>query len=207
MENQYESEFMDSQNENLTQKRYVTTLIKSRPGLGDYALKIADDLTNTGLSPTEAIMLIDMVYCPQDLEGKGQGNKLKHFSEAVVQRYGGDYLEKVSRSPELFRGLLHQIGQAVDMRDDTNGSLSHSSISFKDSLLFQELGLSAEVLDGYIYNLTVDQGLSEVAAIMRIKEAAAQVEKGRFATLEGILFREEFSSMTTMRMEDDREYE
>lgn len=203
---------MDSENttyetDMALQRRYVDALIKAKPGLGEQSLKIADDLVNTGLTPNEAMLLIDLVYSHTDIQGRGQATKLKHFSEAVISRYGGGYLEKVSNSPALFRGLLYQINQAVEMRQEANGTLFHSAITFKDTLLFQELDLSAEVLSSYVYHLTSEQGLSEVAAVMRIKEAAAEVERGRFATLEGILFRDEFNSLTDLIMEDEIEYE
>lgn len=202
-----ESEKKHHAHEMALQKRYVDALIKARPGLEEQAIKIADDLVNTGLTPNEAMLLIDLVYSPRDLQGRGQATKLKYFSEAVIGRYGDSYLEKVGKSPVLFRGLLYQIGQAVEMREDANDFLSHSSITFNDTFLFQELGLSAEVLGSYVYHLMSEQGLSEVAAIMRIKGAAAEVERGRFSTLEGILFREEFSTLTSLTMEDDREDE
>ncbi len=195
---------MTYESEIALQKKYTDALIRARPGLGEKSLKIADELINTGLTPNEAMLMINLVYSTRDVQGRGQATKLKYFSEAVIRRYGENYLEKVGRSLDLFRGLLYQIGQAVEMRDETNDYLSNSSITFRDSLLFQELGLSAEVLESYVYHLTSEKGLSEVAAIMRIKEAAAEVERGRFATLESILFREEFDSLTSLIMEEDR---
>ena len=196
-ENTYEREIA-------LQKKYVDALIKAKPGLGEKALAIAGDMINTGLSPNEAMALINLIYVPADLQGRGQATKLKHFSEALIKRYGESYLERIGRSPALFRGFLYQVGQAIEMRDEINQSRQGSSITFRDTLLFQELGLSAEVLDGYIYHLTSEEYISEVAALMRIKAAAVEVEKKNFATLEGILFRNEYDTTTKQVMEDDR---
>ncbi len=105
------------------QRRYATALMERNPGLGEMSQKIAEDLVYSGLKPIEALALINMVYTPNDALGRGQGTRLRYFSEAIQERYG-DQLESIRGSPALFRGFLTMIGDLVEMRDAVNEYLS-----------------------------------------------------------------------------------
>jgi len=190
------------QTEIALQKKYVEALIKAKPGLGDKSQQIAFDLVNVGLTPNEVLMLINQVYSPSGLEGRGQGTRVKFFAEAVKKRYGDHRLEKCSYSPALFRGLIAQIGEAVEMRDTVNDYLTgRTSISFDDTLAYQEIGLGPEAILGYVERLVSESGVSETAAIMKIKDAARKVESQRIANLEAILFPSEMDSFVAKIME------
>ena len=62
------------------QRKYAKALMRAKPGLGEKSIEIAEELMNTGLTPNEAMMVINIVYSP----GRGQANKLKHFGKALV---------------------------------------------------------------------------------------------------------------------------
>lgn len=172
------------------QQVYVERLIRANPGLGDGAVEIARDLVNTGMTYNEALSLINTVYAPRTVEGRGQSTRAKHFSKAVIARYGDDRLAKCSTSVPLFRGLVAQIGEAVAMRDEVNETLYQTSISFADTLAFQEAGFSPEQIVDCIGKLVSESNyhISESGAVMKIKQAVKKLENHEFANLEGILF-------------------
>lgn len=184
--------------EQALQARYVAALMQQSPGLGEKSHRIAEDLVASGLNQSESFMLIQAVYDPSRKDGKGQGTRLKHFAKAVQDRYGEVGLYNASQSVESFRGLLFQISEAVTMRDTLNGSISDASFSFDDTLRFQELGLDSDVVMDAFYKLTSPadspenngyyREVSTVEAVMRIKQATRQLERGTHCTLESLLF-------------------
>lgn len=185
------------------QQQYIAALIQRSPGLGEVSNQVAQNLIASGITPAEAFLLIQAVYTPTTAQGKGQGNKVKHFGEALERHYGDVVLHNASKNVAAFQGLLARVTQAVDMRDSLNGALVRSSFSFDDALRFQKLGLDQDtVMDAY-QQLQETYGLGDVAATMRIKEAVRTLERGGYCTLEGVLFFDEAKEFVTGVMETD----
>jgi len=215
MKNTYKNQETDNEGSNnyaliqqteiALQQKYAAALIRAKPGLGDKAEKIAEDLVNVGLTPNESLMLVGLVYMPVDIQGRGQGTRLKYFAEALQERYGDHRLEKCGKSVALFRGLLAQINEAIEMRDLINGALDRrTSISFRDALRYQEIGLDADIFFGYVAKLTSDLNLNETAAVMKIRDASKRVENSKqIGSLEALLFPYEMQTFVREVMEGD----
>lgn len=170
------------------QQRYVRALIRANPGLGEKSERIAQDLMQTGLSSTEAMMLINLVYAPAYIDGRGQGTRLKYFAKALQDRYGDCYLANIGQNEKVFRGFLAEIDEAVAMRDLINEELSkQASISFDNALLLQEIGLSADAFLGYVHNYATDHKTDRLSALLRVIHAARRIKGGALGSLESFL--------------------
>ncbi|MEI6849564.1 MAG: hypothetical protein WCK29_00850 [archaeon] len=188
------------------QEKYVDALLKQRPGLGGEAAKnIARDLTSTGITPNEAFALMNLVYSPVDVLGRGQATRAKYFSEAVQERYGDVILYNASQNVQSFRRLLGKIGEAVDTRDVVNEQLDKSAITFRDTLMLQDLGIDAETIISYHDILVADYGFSNAAAITRIKKAVLALDNRNTAigNLESLIFPTEMDSFVSGVMASD----
>lgn len=195
------------QTEQGLQKQYIQALIQRQPGLGDRCQEIAQSFIDSGLAPSEAYMIMDIVYAPSsgNMAGRGQGTRMKHFAEAIQNRYGETVLHNASQHIEKFRGLLEQIGQAVEMRDMLNGALNGSSLSFSNALLFQEIGLDYNALLDIIYEVVDRQQTSELSALVRVTNAAKKLSRtNNFCTLEGVLFAGEDDQFTREVMANEK---
>ena len=177
------------------QQQYIVALMKSKPGMdGKSTQLVARDLVNSGLQPTEALMIINMVYGGPNgnLSGKGQATRTKYFSEAV-QEVWGDRLANASQHPALFRGLLAKMNAATQLHDavaeENNPQSSFPySISFKEALLLQDAGVDEDYFLSLVEDLVSEYRISRPAAKIRIVDAAGKIKMHEAASLENILF-------------------
>ena len=177
------------------QQQYIVALMKNKPGMdGKSTQLVTKDLINSGIQPTEALMLINLVYGGPNgsLTGKGQATRTKYFAEAV-QEVWGDRLANASKNPALFRGLLAKINEATQLHDsiseENNPQSSFPySISFKESLLLQEAGVDTDYFLSLIEDLVSEYRISRPIAKVRIVEAAGKLKMYQAASLENILF-------------------
>lgn len=180
------------------QQRYATALIRANPGLGEMSQRIAEDLVASGLKPFEVLELIHTVYAPTDVLGRGQGERLKHFGKAVLANYG-DYICSIRQNPGLVRSFLIQMSDMVNMRDEINSDLPRGrSVSFSEAILYQQVGLTADTFSDYFERLVYDGGASPGHAMIKIRDAAREVQEKNFGTLEELLFPAEMADFAWM---------
>jgi len=176
------------QNKLVRQQTYTSAIVKAKPGLGDGAVAIAQQLANAGLDEGQALALIDLVYNPKRADGNGQGTRLKYFSQALITRYGSDTLQSYGNSLPLFKGFLFRLNEAIAMRDEYNNSGIQASMSFEGALRFEDLSIDPRQIFSYVSDVSARNNISETAAYMRVKEASKIVERGERATIEALLF-------------------
>jgi hypothetical protein len=190
------------------QTRYLTALVRLNPGLGKKTEEVALYLANIGLKQGEVMALLNTVYLPTHKDGRGQAQRAIYFTKALVNRYGERYLANIRQNLPAFLGFLGQVSEAVDMRDEVNDALKENekdraNISFYDALALEVAGLSTEAYLGYLADLKKQTGCSNVKAVVVLKKAIEEVNKGRVGELEALIFRGEFDEEAQLPEERD----
>lgn len=162
------------------ERRLASRILKLNPGLGDKSMQMATALTDSGIGPAAAAMLIMAVYSPTDERGRGQATRAKWFVEAMRRRY--DYkIQKIRTDPAQFRIFIAEMEEVVEMRDTLKGE--DVNISFESAFMLWELGLNADSVLGLIQNECDGITLQSVAT-KHIIRAAQMVQAGYFMELE-----------------------
>lgn len=171
------------QKNSIIQKRYASKILSLNPGVGEKSQQIAADLIDSGLPAAMCVSLIEIAHATNDIEGRGQGTRLKWFNAAVQRRYG-DRIEKASGNIQLFRALLADLETAVETRDTLNGE--DWGFSYEQTFLLWELGYDSEsilrLLDECLSN-----GGTRLQARRALIICAGQVKSGQFTQLETAL--------------------
>lgn len=164
-------------------------LLEMNPGMGERSQQIAHDLCEAGLSATASVMLLNVVYSPDDAAGRGQAARVKHFKEAVMAHYGYR-LDSIRHDVSRFRMFLADMEEMVEMRDILKGE--GFSIAFSVAFMFWELGLDADavmvLIDEYLWQFSPQK------AIVILTKAAMAVQAGRYMTLDAALERMTYGS-------------
>lgn len=161
-------------------KRMANRILAVNPGMGEKSMRMAEDIADSGLPSTAAVMLIQAVYSPTDDIGRGQATRAKWFISAVRNRYHHK-LDKIRNNTGHFRVFLADMEEVVNMRDTLRGE--GCSVSFEAAFLLWEQGMSADS----ILNIISDccgKGMPPGASTKMVIRAAQMVKAGHFLNIE-----------------------
>jgi hypothetical protein len=165
--------------------KYVKNILAADPGIGEKSLAIANSLADSGLSGPMAAMIIQAVYAPTTVDGRGQGTRIKWYVDAVRNRYGHK-LDKIRTNVLSFRTFMADMEEVSQMRDELNGN--GYSVSFEGAFLLWEIGEDVDsiqtAIEAHLDHLRDYPG----SCMKRVVEAAMEVKSGkRFVELETAL--------------------
>ena len=164
------------------ERKYARTILALNPGLSTCAISAAKELVDAGLPPAAATMVIQTVYSPEDAQGRGQSTRIKYMVQAVQNRYK-DRLEAVRNNMSVFRGLLAEIAQVVEMRDVLKGE--DKTVSFEQAFMLNEAGLDEESTLALLSDLSAHETPGRAKQIML--KAVQCVQRGAFCTIEAAI--------------------
>lgn len=158
-------------------------ILALNPGLAAHSGKVskaAELLSDSGLAPTVASMVIAAVYSSTDLQGRGQSTRARWFVEAVHNRYG-HRLDMIRNDPKHLESFLYDMEVMSEIRDSLNGE--GFSCSFHAAFLLWELGETTESITDLLEELYPSRLAYKGSAMAVVVRAAQLVKAGKFCEL------------------------
>lgn len=164
------------------EEKYTRALIKVNPGLGEKASQIAFALVDEGIPKAVSTAIINVVYAPNDKQGRGQTTRFQWLSKALARRREAE-IASIRSDTTALRRLLIEIENVVDLRDTVLGE--GLDMSFEEAYIVSEVGIDAEAFLGLIFHHaeTSNPGLG----CYRVKKACRMVQEGKAISVEGAL--------------------
>jgi len=122
------------------QRKYAEQIVRAVPGLGPVSAECARTLVDSGLGPRMALEIIKTVAHPE--RSRGQGNKVRFFTEAVVKHLGENYIEKAGRNAKYFARLVTTVDEIEELRQTLKEE--GYNVSYSNAAFLSLAGLSAE---------------------------------------------------------------
>jgi hypothetical protein len=162
------------------EKKIAKKILLLKPGFGESVWHHAEALADSGLSPTQAMMLVDAIYAPTTAKGGGQAARAGWFVKTIRERYGSR-LDYIGGNLALFKGFLAHMDEVIENR--TALSDIDISFSFHEAMMLDEVGVPPDE----VTRVMEDLGVSKWNAKRIVMKAVRILKDGGAATLEGAI--------------------